>query len=149
MLKKFLPGNNADIANHYPNGGSLYGLGLLFTGTSNQEIIEYIIEVTTNPAHNQNEVVMHGACLGLGLTAFASANETIGERLKDILNSSTSIMGEASALAIGLTFAGTNNEAILSDLIGIAQDTEHEKTLRSICLSIGLISFGSPSMDFL
>lgn len=55
-------------------------------------------------------------------------------------------MGEASALALGLTFAGTNNESILSDLIAIAQDTEHEKTLRSICLSIGLISFGSPSV---
>ena len=58
-------------------------------------------------------------------------------------------MGEASALALGLTFAGTNNEAVLSDLIGIAQDTEHEKTLRSICMSIALISFGSPSLDFL
>ena len=55
-------------------------------------------------------------------------------------------MGEASALALGLTFAGTNNESILSDLIAIAQDTEHEKTLRSICLSIGLISFRSPSV---
>jgi len=32
-------------------------------------------------------------------------------------------MGEASALALGLTFAGTNNESILSDLIAIAQDT--------------------------
>ena len=94
-------------------------------------------------------MIMHGACLGLGLTAFASANEIIGERLKDILNSSTSIMGEASALAIGLTFAGTNNESILSDLIALAQDTEHEKTLRSICLSIGLISFGHPSLVFL
>ena len=36
---------------------------------------------------------MHGACLGLGLTAFASGNEIIGERLKDVLNSSTSVMG--------------------------------------------------------
>lgn len=147
IMKKFLPGNtNADVVNHYPNGGSLYGLGLLFTSTCNQEIIDFLIEITTNPTHNQNDVIMHGACLGLGLTAFASGNETIGERLKDILNSSTSIMGEASALAIGLTYAGTNSDAILSDLIAIAQDTEHEKTLRSICLSIGLISFGHPSL---
>jgi len=29
-------------------------------------------------------------------------------------------MGEASALALGLVYAGTNNEAILSDLIAIA-----------------------------
>ena len=92
---------------------------------------------------------MHGACLGLGLTAFASGNEIIGERLKEILNASQSVTGEASALALGLTFAGTNNEAILSDLIAIAQDTDHEKTLRSICMAIGIVSFGSPSLDFL
>ena len=35
VFKKFLPGANTDLASHYPNGGSLYGLGLLFTGTSN------------------------------------------------------------------------------------------------------------------
>ena len=58
-------------------------------------------------------------------------------------------MGEASALGLGLTFAGTNNEAILSDLIAFAEDTEHEKILRSICVSIGLISFQSPSQEFL
>jgi hypothetical protein len=32
------------------------------------------MEKTTNPTLNQNEVVMHGACLGLGLTGFASGN---------------------------------------------------------------------------
>ncbi len=52
---------------------------------------------------------MHGACLGLGLTAFASAHENTAERLKDILRASTSVMGEASALALGLVYAGTNN----------------------------------------
>ena len=41
---------------------------------STQTIIEYIIEKTTNPALNQNDTLMHGACLGLGLTAFASSN---------------------------------------------------------------------------
>lgn len=60
--------------NQYSNGGALYGLGLLYTGTSNQEIIDYIIGIITSPTHSQNEVVMHGACLGLGLTAFASGN---------------------------------------------------------------------------
>lgn len=57
---------------------------------------------------------MHGACLGLGLTAFGSSNENVAERLKDILRASTSVMGEAAALALGLVFAGSNNEAIIS-----------------------------------
>ena len=63
---------------------------------------------------------MHGACLGLGLTAFASGHEVAAERMKDIVRSSTSVMGEASALALGLIYAGTNDEAILSELIGMA-----------------------------
>jgi 26S proteasome regulatory subunit N2 len=109
-LTKFLPEANAgDGVNHYQNGGAFYALGLLYTGTSNQAIIEYIIEKTTNPTLNQNDTIMHGACLGLGLTAFASSNETVSDRLKDILRASTSVMGEAAALALGLVFAGTNN----------------------------------------
>lgn len=68
---------------------------------------------------------MHGACLGLGLTAFASSNETVADRLKDILRASTSVMGEAAALALGLVFAGSNNEAIISELIAIASESEH------------------------
>lgn len=92
---------------------------------------------------------MHGACLGLGLTAFASSNETVSDRLKDILRASTSVMGEAAALALGLVFAGTNNESIISELIAIASESEHEKVIRSVCISIGLISFQSPSTEFL
>ena len=91
---------------------------------------------------------MHGACLGLGLTAFASGHEVAAERMKDIVRSSTSVMGEASALALGLIYAGTNNEAILSELIGMAAESEHEKVIRSISLSMGLICYGSPSWEW-
>jgi len=44
VFSKFLPENNAgDGINHYSNGGALYGLGLLYTGTANQAILDYII----------------------------------------------------------------------------------------------------------
>ena len=58
-------------------------------------------------------------------------------------------MGEAAALALGLVFAGTNNESIVSELIAVASETEHEKIQRSVCIAIGLISFQSPSAEFL
>lgn len=36
-MKKFLPGGDGNAAaSHYQNGGSLYGLGLIYHGTSNQ-----------------------------------------------------------------------------------------------------------------
>jgi hypothetical protein len=34
-------------------------------------------------------------------------------------------MGEASALALGLVYAGTNNESIISELIATASESEH------------------------
>jgi len=55
VFNKFLPENNqGDAVNHYSNGGALYGLGLLFTGTSNQDTIDYIVGITQNPTHSQN-----------------------------------------------------------------------------------------------
>lgn len=54
ILKKFLPGGDGNTSSHYQSGGALYGLGLLYIGTANQEIIQYVIDATTNPAHNQN-----------------------------------------------------------------------------------------------
>ena len=70
----------------------------------------------------------------------------VSDRLKDILRASTSVMGEAAALALGLVFAGTNSEAVISELIAVASESEHEKVIRSVCIAIGLISFQSPSI---
>lgn len=37
IFSKFLPGGDSQTASsHYANGGALYGLGLLFTGTGDQ-----------------------------------------------------------------------------------------------------------------
>jgi hypothetical protein len=35
-MKKFLPHNDNNATSYYQIGGSFYGLGLLYTGTSNQ-----------------------------------------------------------------------------------------------------------------
>lgn len=34
-FKPFLPEANKGVVNHFPNGGALYGLGLVYTGTNN------------------------------------------------------------------------------------------------------------------
>lgn len=57
---------------------------------------------------------MHGACLGLGLTGFASGHDGAADRLKNILAANNSVMGEAAVLGLGLLYAGTNNESIIS-----------------------------------
>lgn len=148
-MKPFLPESNKDVVNHYPNGGALYGLGLIYAGSCDKAVIDYIMGVTRHADHSKNDVVMHGSCLGLGLTAFASENNDIKERLNDFMNISSSVIGEAAGLSLGLVFAGTANEAILGELLNYAEETDHEKVLRSICMSIGILNFGKPSKEIL
>ena len=45
--------------------------------------------------------------------------------MKDIVKASTSVMGEASAMALGLIYAGTNNEAVIFVIITMATESEH------------------------
>ena len=49
-----------------------------------------------------NEIVQHGACLGLGLAAFASGNDEVYDELRNVLFTDSTVAGEAAALAMGL-----------------------------------------------
>jgi 26S proteasome regulatory subunit N2 len=84
----------------------LYGAGLIYAGTNDTTLTNYITTITKHAEHSKNDVVMHGACLGLGLNSFASQDNVVGERLKDFMNISSSVIGEAAALSIGLVYAG-------------------------------------------
>jgi 26S proteasome regulatory subunit N2 len=115
-MKPFLPESNKEVVNHFPNG-----VGLIYAGTNDKGITDQINAITKHAEHSKNEVVMHGACLGLGLNSFASQDNVVGERLKDFMNISSSVIGEAAALSIGLVYAGSSNDLILSELINFAQ----------------------------
>lgn len=52
---------------------------------------------------------MNGACLGIGLTGFASADQNLYEELKNVLFTDSAVTGEASAIAIGLIMVGSQN----------------------------------------
>ena len=74
ILRPYLPGNLAN-PKYFAHGGSLYGLGLIHFNTKKPEIENFLIAAIKNPTNNQNETLIHGACLGLGLVGFASNNE--------------------------------------------------------------------------
>lgn len=112
-------------------------------------MLGYLTSMTAHAEHSKNDVIMHGAALGLGLTAFASSNSGAGNRLKELMSVNNSVIGEAAALGIGLVYAGTGNEMILSELANSADESDHEKILRSICLSIGIVNFELPSKEYL
>ena len=65
----FKPGSNVSKQG---NGGSLLALGMTHAATNNKEILNFLVESFKNPAINSNESIIHGACLGIGMTAMSS-----------------------------------------------------------------------------
>jgi 26S proteasome regulatory subunit N2 len=82
-------GNPVSPSGGYAEGGSLYALGLIHgsqTGTSREKRDETTAFLRNHlRASHANEVISHGAALGVGLTALGSANLTIVNELKEIL----------------------------------------------------------------
>lgn len=137
LMSAYLP---KDSANNFPysDGGGLYALGLIHANHGG-EIIDYLFNQlkcsTTEP-------VKHGACLGLGLAAMGTARQDIYEELKNNLYKDDAVTGEAAGIAIGLVMLGTNNVSALQDMLGYAQETQHEKILRGLAIGISLCMFG-------
>lgn len=95
-----------------------------------------------------NEIVQHGACLGLGLTAMATNRMDIYEILKvkcqsiifslvvsslvcqGLVFTDNAVAGEAGGLAIGLVFMGSGNGEALEEMVRYAHETQHEKIIR-------------------
>ena len=75
ILKPYLLG--VPTPNYYLHGVALYELRLIHCATKNKEVINFLINLLKTQPHNQYEVFVHGACLGLGLTCFASADDSI------------------------------------------------------------------------
>ena len=71
ILKPYLPAESGASTSVYSEGGSLFGLGLIHTnmGSGVLDYLRNILKV------NKEEVVQHGACLGLGMTGMATRSE--------------------------------------------------------------------------
>lgn len=142
IMTPYLPGSTP-TPKYYAHGGSLYALGLIHYNTKNQEILNYLLDAIKNPGNNQNEAIIHGACLGIGLVGFASNDEVLYEEMKNVLFTDSATTGEAAGLAIGLLMAGSRNGNVINDILEYAHETKHEKIIRSIALSLAIIMFNA------
>lgn len=50
--------------------------------------------------------------------------------------------GEAAGIAMGLVMLGTKSAPAIEDMVGYAQDTQHEKILRGLAVGISLTMYG-------
>jgi 26S proteasome regulatory subunit N2 len=71
IVRPYLPGGSTPAANKFSEGGSLFALGLIYTGR--KEGAEE--ELRKGLADGMDPVVQHGAALGMGVAAIGTADE--------------------------------------------------------------------------
>ena len=147
LLQPYLPSGGVS-ASPYSEGGALYALGLIHVNHQDERGSErqsYLETALRNAG--TDETIQHGACLGLGLTAFAKHDLGLYETLKNVMFSDSADAGEAASLSIGLVLFGAGSASetqgsIVTELLAYAHDTKHEKIIRGACLAVALMMYG-------
>lgn len=139
LLEPYLPkqgGLNSGSA--YSMGGALYAYGLIHANHG-ADALEYLSHQFSEA---EDEVVLHGGALGLGIAGMATGNEEIFKKLQDVSFQDSALNGEAVGLAMGLIMLGTGNVKAIDEMITYARDTAHEKIVRGMALGMALIMYG-------
>lgn len=139
VMSHYLPAQPGGASpSAYSEGGALYALGLIHSGHSSTDIRNILLQ---SLRASQQEVVQHGACLGLGLTLLGSCDTEAFEDIKNILYSDNAISGSAAGIALGLLFAGSGTE-YCEEMLAYAHDTQHEKIIRGLATGLSIIQYG-------
>lgn len=165
LLSPYLPSTAASrgsAATSFSEGGALYALGLIAaTGGRDARLVsdntgpftakQYLLEALR--VTEINDVVKHGACLGLGLSTMASwdggdSESEYYEELKNVLYTDSAIASEAAGLGMGLIALGSGSEKVCEEMLAYARETEHEKIIRGLSLGMALVCYGRENDAF-
>ncbi|KAI8891036.1 26S proteasome regulatory complex, non-ATPase subcomplex, Rpn2/Psmd1 subunit [Backusella circina FSU 941] len=138
LLAPYLPQEGVSGNSSYSEGGSLYALGLI-NANHGADVLDFLKSALSNTS---DDVIQHGASLGLGVAGMATAHEGIFEDLKNVLFGDNAVAGEAAGLAMGLIMLGTGNEEALDEMFLYAHETQHEKIIRGLAIGMSLIMYG-------
>merc|ERR1711978_581298 len=131
-------GDTAGTSSGYAEGGGLYALGLIHANHG-AEIIEYLLGQVKEASSEQ---IKHGGCLGLGLAAMGTHRADVYEQLKFTLYQDHADTGESAGIAMGLVMLGSKSAEAIEDMVGYAQETQHEKIQRGLAIGIALVMYG-------
>ncbi|KAI8097880.1 armadillo-type protein [Gilbertella persicaria] len=138
LLAPYLPQEGVSGNSSYSEGGSLYALGLI-NANHGAEVLNYLKSALKDTS---DDVIQHGACLGLGVAGMATANGPIYEDLKNVLFGDNAVAGEAAGLSMGLIMLGTGNMEAVEEMLQYAHETQHEKIIRGLAIGIPFIMYG-------
>jgi 26S proteasome regulatory subunit N2 len=134
---------NPDQTNSpYSTAGAYYAYGLVHANQYSPETLQFLMDGFTNSG--QREEIQHGVSLGMGLVGMATKEETIYEHLKNTLynNADSAIIGEAAAYGLGLVMLGSADERAVEEMMTHANDSQHEKIIRALGISLALLMQG-------
>lgn len=137
LLSRYLPTDSVSES-PYSEGGSLFALGLIHANQGS-EVVEYFMRQLTVP--NRSEIVLHGACLGLGLSAMASHRQEVYQAIANVLHTDSAVAGEAAGIAMGMVMLGSHDTQAFIEMTGYARETQHEKIMRGLALGIALLFY--------
>ncbi|CAH1368560.1 unnamed protein product, partial [Tenebrio molitor] len=137
LMQSYLP-KEVGPSSGYSEGGGLYALGLIHANHG-ANIIDYLL---TQLKDAQNEMVRHGGCLGLGLSAMGTHRQDVYEQLKFNLYQDDANTGEAAGIAMGMVMLGSKNASSIEDMVAYAQESQHEKILRGLAVGIAFTMYG-------
>jgi 26S proteasome regulatory subunit N2 len=141
----------------YAEGGSLYALGLIHgshAGSSTEKRLEASTFLRKHLRNSHaNEVISHGAALGVGLTSFGSADLEVVSELKELLYTDSAVAGEAASYAMGMVLVGSGAgnasssaseelAELVAELRNYSRETQHEKIIRGIAMCLALVNYG-------
>ena len=141
IMNDYLPGG-ANSRSLYCIGGAYYGIGLIHAGTNDPEIMAFFNEALSRPGNNK-EAIQHGIYLGIGLTAMATHDQELYERVREGIYTDDALIGEAAGYAVGLIMVGSKDEGAIDDLVKYVHDTQHEKIIRAIAIALALIVYNA------
>ncbi|KAF8585578.1 26S proteasome regulatory complex, non-ATPase subcomplex, Rpn2/Psmd1 subunit [Ramaria rubella] len=141
LLGPYLPGADASASSSvFSEGGSLYALGIINAGMGSTRDVETYLREKLKASNN--EVVQHGACLGLGVAGMASQSQDAYDDLKATLYSDSAIASEAAGYAMGLVKLGSASEECAEEMLVYAHETQHEKIIRGLAIGVAFIYYG-------
>lgn len=136
ILNPYFNGMAGEQASPYMTAGAYFAYGLINQNQFSQDLVKYFQDGYRNSG--QNEAVMHGVSLGLGLVSMATKDPEIFDTLKQTLynNADSAIIGEAAAYGMGLVMIGANDSESMQEMLKHIEDQNHEKIIRGLSLSL-------------
>ena len=136
VMSPYLPSGSGSTS-PYSEGGALYALGIIHSNHGSG-VRDYLLDGLKG---SSNEVIQHGACLGLGMAGIGSEDSHVFDEVRNVLYNDNAIAGEAAALAMGLIYAGSGTE-YTEEMLSYAHETQHEKIIRGLSIGLAAIQYG-------